>query len=491
MKVHDILKNRVPTLEPVPSDTVELGFLPKRLLAAGYDWPGVHQLLGTDLVVFAGFPGYSWRCRRDASPRARMIQFWLLGEPLQRPQIDEILGADGVDILLQRRIIREEDGDRITALVDLYPCEGAYVFTDHSFGVVRFKKHVYELGSDSYGLARMTPRKKVGQALDLCTGSGIHAILASAHADCCTGVDISDRAITFARVNAAMNGASARTRFVQGDLYEAVPDQSFDLIIANPPWIAAPSANMELYRWGGETGEALTRKVVEGLPIHLKVGGTLTMFVIYPIIRGQAYLDRLQSWLPTTGFGVAVCEFNQAPLEDFVRLHLEAREDWGRYMRECAAWMDAYDRNCIERMGIGVAYIRRLPERQKRWTAWRNLPIPPASLAPLVESWLDALARFNDPAWSPDWNRWCPAVSNTIGRIWRDVQSGAGRAEFRNPAWGGPVPLTVDEMTLVDMLGRDETAGEIAERWGGRAPEPAVREQVGDLLHSLGVKEIV
>jgi carbamoyltransferase len=310
--------------------------------------------------------------------------------------------------------------------------------------------------------------------------------MASRHSERATGVDISDRALKFAQVNAALNGARAGTRFLEGDLYQAVPGERFDLIVANPPWIATPNTNMELYRWGGETGEVITKRVVEGLPEHLNVGGTLSMFVIYPIVRGQVYLDRFRSWLPPTGWGVALAESTETSLENFIRLHLEAREDWGRYLQECATWMDAYDRHGIERMGIGMAYVRRLPEGRPGWGAIRKMVMPPEQMSPLVERWLDGLERVLDPAWTPDWDGWRPEVSDRIGRIWRDIRSGEGTAEFRNPHWGAPVALSADETRLVEMLAGGETAGQIADRWGSDA-----RERVRALLRGLAAREVV
>lgn len=487
MKIDDIVKNRTPWLDPRPTDEADLAFLTQRLKAIGYDWNGVEEILGTSLVSFAEYPGYLWRCQRHGSPLARMIMLWLLNERLPRAEVDAILGAEGVATLLERRMLAQE-GDQISSLVDLYPCEDALVFTDHAFGAVRFKKHVYELGSDSYAIARMTPRKRVGHVLDLCTGSGIHAIMASRHADRATGVDISDRALDFSRVNAALNGARAGTRYVQGNLYEAVPGETFDLVIANPPWIAAPTPDMELYRWGGETGEVITRRVVEGLPTHLNVGGTLSMFVIYPIMKGKVYIDRFREWLPSSGWGVAIAEAPDTSLETFIRLHLEAREDWGRYVRECGEWMDAYARHGIERMGIGMAYVRRLPEGRPGWGAVKKMGMPPCDMSPHLERWLDGLETYHDPDWQPAWDTWVPKLSDQIGRVWRDVQTGEGGAEFRSPWWGDAVALTADELALVEMLGQGDTAARLAERWKNGS---TARAEVTALLASLGAKEII
>ena len=84
-------------------------------------------------------------------------------------------------------------------------------------------------------------RRAEQRVLDLCTGSGCLAVLAA-------------RAFPRARVDAcryfrrrARGGAqerrrlAKRIRLVQSDLFEALAAERFDLIVSNPPYVAAPS----------------------------------------------------------------------------------------------------------------------------------------------------------------------------------------------------------------------------------------------------------
>ena len=52
----------------------------------------------------------------------------------------------------------------------------------------------------------LTPRRRVARALDVGTGSGIHALRAAAHADHVVATDVNPRALEFTRLNAALNG---------------------------------------------------------------------------------------------------------------------------------------------------------------------------------------------------------------------------------------------------------------------------------------------
>lgn len=86
-------------------------------------------------------------------------------------------------------------------------------------------------------VSRIAEGKRV---LDLCTGTG--CILLSLAKLCrlkrAVGTDISKEAVETAKRNAVRLGVDAE--FYCGDLFQAVPEEKFDIIVSNPPYI--PSA---------------------------------------------------------------------------------------------------------------------------------------------------------------------------------------------------------------------------------------------------------
>ncbi|MBO7514338.1 MAG: peptide chain release factor N(5)-glutamine methyltransferase [Lachnospiraceae bacterium] len=83
--------------------------------------------------------------------------------------------------------------------------------------------------------------KQAGDArsfLDLCTGSGCIAVtlMKFGHFTCGEATDISHAALTVAADNASRNGVSLKLS--EGDLWEAVGDTTYDVIVSNPPYIA-------------------------------------------------------------------------------------------------------------------------------------------------------------------------------------------------------------------------------------------------------------
>ena len=81
----------------------------------------------------------------------------------------------------------------------------------------------------------------VASVLDLCTGSGCLAILASRHFPQAQidAVDLSKDALAVAARNVADYGLEERITLYKGDLFKPLGDTRYDLIITNPPYVDA------------------------------------------------------------------------------------------------------------------------------------------------------------------------------------------------------------------------------------------------------------
>jgi release factor glutamine methyltransferase len=123
--------------------------------------------------------------------------------------------------------------------------------------------------------------------LDLCAGSGAVAIALQHELPFLKvyAADISPKALAMARKNAERLLAGSIC-FLEGDLFEPVPPMRFDLITANPPYVASGAmpflpreVRLEppLALDGGEDGLDLIRRIVEGAPAFLRSGGRLIM----------------------------------------------------------------------------------------------------------------------------------------------------------------------------------------------------------------------
>lgn len=147
-----------------------------------------------------------------------------------------------------------------------------------------------------WALSKAAPRSQEGaqvadsestiRILDIGTGSGAIALaLASElpHA-AVTATDLSPAALQIAAENADGLRTGERIRFVEGDLFEPVAKEKYDLIVSNPPYVARTDAGSlppelshepELALFGGPDGLEVIRRLIAEAGEYLSAGGWL------------------------------------------------------------------------------------------------------------------------------------------------------------------------------------------------------------------------
>lgn len=155
-------------------------------------------------------------------------------------------------------------------------------------------------GPDTYRFASLIRRAlpetcRPLRLLDIGAGSGaggLHAasLLPNAFSSLLLS-DINRRALRFSRINALLNTID-HVDVVESNLFENI-NESFDLIIANPPYLVDPLKR--LYRHGGGLlGSELTLQIVRQALEHLAPAGRLIIYSGSPIVRG---VDQLKEAL--------------------------------------------------------------------------------------------------------------------------------------------------------------------------------------------------
>jgi ribosomal protein L3 glutamine methyltransferase len=158
---------------------------------------------------------------------------------------------------------------------------------------------------DDEATALIDNPEAIERVLDLCTGSGCLAILASqsfpnAAVD---AVDISRDALAVAARNVADYGLEDRISLYKGDLFAPLDDERYDLIISNPPYVDAQGMadlprecrhEPKLAFDGGADGLDLVRRILRDAARHLNPNGGL----LCEIGRGRELLDAAFPELP-------------------------------------------------------------------------------------------------------------------------------------------------------------------------------------------------
>ncbi|WP_223638516.1 class I SAM-dependent methyltransferase [Corallococcus sp. EGB] len=162
---------------------------------------------------------------------------------------------------------------------------GLYV---HSAWPTSQKDAVF-FGPDTYrfcALLRRVPGS-FRRAVDLGCGSGAGGLSVAGRSTALVLADLNPLALEFSRVNARLNGAHG-VQAVHSDLLRDVSGR-FDLIMANPPYLADPDGRT--YRDGGGThGTELSVRIVREGVERLEPGGTLVLYTGAPVVEGEDLL---------------------------------------------------------------------------------------------------------------------------------------------------------------------------------------------------------
>jgi ribosomal protein L3 glutamine methyltransferase len=158
----------------------------------------------------------------------------------------------------------------------------------------------------------------VADVLDLCTGSGCLAVLAAktfanAMVD---AVDLSADAIEVAHINVEGHGLEGRVFPIESDMFAGLSAgkkvRRYDMILANPPYVNAPSmfdlpgeyvAEPEMALASGDDGLEHTRIILEQAKKHLKPNGLLIVEIGHNRAALEHAFPKLRFQWPKTSGG--------------------------------------------------------------------------------------------------------------------------------------------------------------------------------------------
>jgi len=146
--------------------------------------------------------------------------------------------------------------------------------------------------------------------LDLGTGTGICAIYTAVRGARVTATDINPVAVRCARVNALINNLEDRVRVLEGDLFQPVKNDRFDLVMFNPPYYEGKPRDWADYAWRGED---VIDRFVEGLSAHLTPGGKALLAV-----STELDLSAIKKKLQESGFETRELRKRRIPGETIV-----------------------------------------------------------------------------------------------------------------------------------------------------------------------------
>ena len=246
-----------------------------------------------------------------------LVRLFLIGEVVQEQQMQTWIPAPVREAMTGLGLVTRYPGqpENWYATTALYPAYELWIASDRwtspELAPIRASADVVypAITPNTAHFMETLPDDPCDSLLDLCTGSGVAAMrAASTYAQQVLATDITEAAQLSVEFNRLLNGIE-NLKVARGDLYEAAGEKTFDRILAHPPYM--PSLKpAEIYAYGGELGEELTRRVIEGLPKHLRPGGRFYCITAGPDLEGEPFETRVRSWLGEPGeeFDVFILE---------------------------------------------------------------------------------------------------------------------------------------------------------------------------------------
>ena len=344
--------------------------LREALLAAGYEYDAVVALLGGEAHAALSrnetTPGL--RATSGGSALETLVRLWLLQAPVTAEAAERALPGL-VAPLCAEGILRRSVGE-VAASVDLRPYAtdtgNLWIASDLTPGMDGGSgrvgtDHVLGISSASTSLAQLTVREPIGRALDLCTGCGVQALHLADHVGQVVATDVNRRALWLAGVNAALNGVTVELR--EGNFFEPVAGEQFDLIVSNPPFVISPATEERLvYRDSGLPGDRVVEHVVRTAPQRLVDGGTCQVLANWMILRDRPWEERLAGWLHDCDAWIVQREV--ADLPSYVELWLKDAGLHGAsdYRERYDTWLSWFEEQGAEAVGFGWINLRRTAE---------------------------------------------------------------------------------------------------------------------------------
>jgi SAM-dependent methyltransferase len=407
------------------------------LLALGYTEEAICRHLGFERISqFELNP--ERRPARPAAPGPRspldlMVRLFMEGERI------DVSATAGLSLEpLARLGLIATAGGAIAATVMLYPMHGVYIVSDRTTPLEKTSDRPPEdfvypaiVPNTALFLDLIQPGP-CDAFLDLCAGTGIAALLAArAGARHAYSFDITGRSTVFAEFNRRLNAIDNVTA-AEGDLYqpaeELVPSAAqsrdfgpltFDRIVAHPPYVPVYRPQM-IFDSGGQDGEQIVRRIIEGLPRYLRPGGrffSLTM----GSDRDQPFERRIREWL-----GPQEAEFDVA----FVNRRTLTPREWAAEsvirnrgpVQDIANWREFFDALHVKALVYGLVMIQRRDQPRAVFTVRRQTG---PKTGPAEHHWLldwETIAAAPAPKWAL---RACPrAVPGVQLRIEHHLENG-------------------------------------------------------------------
>ncbi|MEK6702375.1 MAG: methyltransferase [Planctomycetota bacterium] len=320
-----------------------------------------------------------WELRRRAAGEGKLetlVRLFMLAQTEDAPAVEKALGASLTRSLAAAGLVVSHSGGW-RAEAALVPTGELFFLRDfgaETLGVTGDKlrvDHVLPVGKASVLAAQLTVRRPGKLGLDLGTGQGFQAVACASHCDRVIATDITERSLSFAAMNARLNGLPVAEpgRGVEvrlGGFFEPVEDLrgTFDTIVCNPPFVITPPQDVVAFSGGdggGAEGDGIVARIVREAPAFLAEGGFATIVMNWRHQGRDDWSQRPESWLSGSRADAWLLRSSTRTARDYALQWVERFAGSPERVdpAEVDRWTRHYERLGIAAISFGAIIIRK------------------------------------------------------------------------------------------------------------------------------------
>jgi methylase of polypeptide subunit release factors len=297
-----------------------------------------------------------------ASPQHTLFQWFWVGVPVDAATARGYIPKRIVEMLLKSGMLVENESGLIST-VRISPFNGMLILSDHLVartGALPPETVLWPNPTSMlcYQLAIHSP---VRRTLDLGAGNGIIGLSLAQHSGSVVATDLNARARQFCEFNAALNGV-ANLEFREGNAYEPVRGERFELIVANPPFFVTPTVR-RVYSDNSMELDGFCRMLIRQAPEHLDENGYCQMMIEWVQVKGQPWRERLAEWVSDLGCDAWIMMSYAQSQVDYTLIRVEEDRQELREPEEQSAlvdtWLDYFAQRGVESIHGGFITLRK------------------------------------------------------------------------------------------------------------------------------------
>lgn len=362
-------------------DDENFGRIREALQQASYTESGIGAVLSCEHIFAISLKDMprAMRHTQDPSPLNTLIRLFFLRVPVEAHEASEALAPLSVEAGIEGGLLQLLDTEnQVKAKVDLWPIRDLLLVADVSKGLESdpCADMVLPPGPVALHLANTMIPLSCERVLDLGTGSGILALLASGRAQAVVATDLNDKAVTYARFNAKLNNLE-NVICRKGSLFEPVREDRFQHIVCNPPYVIGPHQRY-LFRDSGLRGDVFCQRLIREAINYLDSDGFLQLTANLPHLTGRPWKEDMESWFAGLPCDVLVLVEERYDIADYAMTWILTTEshDVDRVPELFNVWIDYFEKEKIE----GISQLLITVRRSDAGGPWIQIDDPPCHI---------------------------------------------------------------------------------------------------------------